>query len=217
MHCVALLFQLLSMSQSENDKMRILCLHGKMQSGRSFSNKIGGARRKLARVYDLHFLNGPIELQEESFAWWLRDENDNNKHVLVEAAFEHVARETKGQQYDAILGFSQGGTLATALALSGTVKGVQAVVTAGAPYIEEAFHVASSVAGDATVVQAALQIPKLHLAGETDTMVPMDSTRILSERGGNGEFMVHEKGHLFPTKAQSVNHMMDFLEKALQS
>jgi Serine hydrolase (FSH1) len=41
---------------------RILCLHGKFQSGAIMSNKIAGARRKLARVYQLDFLNGPILL-----------------------------------------------------------------------------------------------------------------------------------------------------------
>lgn len=210
---LSILFHLLSMSQApDNMKRRILCLHGKMQSGEIFSNKISGARRKLARVYDLQFLDGPIRLQDGGFAWWLRDEN--NEHILVEGAFEHVARETEGQTYDAILGFSQGGTLATALAFSGTVKGVRAVVTAGAPFVQEAFDVAKFLGGD-EAAKDGLVIPKLHFAGETDAMIPVDSTRMLSERGGNGDFVVHEEGHLFPTKAQYVNHMMDFIDKSL--
>lgn len=66
-------------------KIRILCLHGKMQSASVFKNKIGGARRKLERNCDLYFLDGPITIDqiknisetnmgEASYAWWTRNE-----------------------------------------------------------------------------------------------------------------------------------------------
>ena len=47
-------------------KPRILCLHGKAQTAESFPKKIGGARRKLERAFDLTFLDGPIDLEEVS-------------------------------------------------------------------------------------------------------------------------------------------------------
>jgi len=49
------------------------------------------------------------------------------------------------------------------------------------------------------------------LAGETDAMVSLDWTRELVESGGNGEFIVHEQGHLFPTRSARVKEMLDFL------
>lgn len=215
-------------------KLRILCLHGKYQNGPSFSNKIAGARRKLSRAYDLHFLDGPIVLAGEGeeddgggggggsvdsydspqpLAWWLRDEL--GKHSLIREAFEHVIQATDGQPYDALLGFSQGGTLATALAVGGIVPGVRAVVTAGAPIVEEAFVVAEGMATSDDVVRKGLDVPKLHLAGERDGMVPVESTRGLCQRAGNGELVVHEQGHLFPTRAVRVNRVMEFLAEFL--
>jgi len=63
--------------------------------------------------------------------------------------------------------------------------------------------------------QHGLTIPKLHLAGETDLMVPVHSTRTLSERAGNGELVIHEQGHLFPTRANCVNRILDFLDESI--
>ena len=96
-----------SSSSDDKSKPRILCLHGRYQSGSIFRNKIAGARRKLEREYELHFLDGPILLNEEEkvYGWWNRDEN--GKHTLVEEAFEYVIEQTKAEQYDAIIGFSQ--------------------------------------------------------------------------------------------------------------
>lgn len=231
-----------ALSSNADGKMRILCLHGKMQSAKSFSNKIAGARRKLERVYDLHFLNGPIVLGnkpsddtsgvgESLYAWWNRDAS-TGQHTQVREAFDYIQEQTADQNYDAILGFSQGGTLATALVLSGIMPGVRAVVTSGAPHVNEVFQVASElsatnvVAGSNNEVTLSNMnsnsvfcegkaIPKFHFAGERDELVTMDSTRALSENGGNGLLEVHEQGHLFPTRALRVNQVLRFLEEAL--
>ena len=210
-------------SRTTSSLPRILCLHGKYQSATSFANKIGGARRKLAREFDLHFLDAPIVLDdsplgnEDARAWWLRQEDDGGgggggggfKHVLVPEAIEYIKHETKGSEYCAILGFSQGGTLATALAVSGVIR-VRALVTAGAPDAADVFDRIDST-------EAGLAIPKLHFAGETDGLVPVESTRQLCTRAGHGQLVCHEKGHLFPTKAEYVNQMIDFLRENVKS
>jgi predicted esterase len=214
------LFAAMSTSPLESRKMkRILCLHGKMQSGAIMSNKIAGARRKLAREYDLHFLDAPIVLTSEGgsemgpqLAWWTR--NEDGKHILVQEAFDYVLQKTKGESYDALLGFSQGGVLATALSLSGAFPDVRAVVTAGSPMVDEAFQVAMDMADEATV-ENGKNIPKYHFAGETDVMVPVESSRTMCEEGGSGVLVLHEKGHMFPTRAQYVNEMMEFLSESL--
>ena len=132
---------------------------------------------------------------------------------MVQEAFDYVAEKTQNENFDAIIGFSQGGTLATALALSGILPNVKAVVTAGAPNIPEAFEVANKLAESQSdwSVGAGRDIPKFHLAGETDAMVSLDWTRELVESGGNGKFIVHEQGHLFPTRAARVKEILDFL------
>jgi predicted esterase len=195
------------------------------------ANKIAGARKKFQRVYELDFLDAPLvigmddESPQESatdspnttdrpLAWWQKDEN--GKHVQLNDAFEYVINSTKGKDYDAIMGFSQGGLLGTALVLTGAFPKVKAVLTAGSPFVEDVFQCAESLAMDHDTIQRGKSIPKLHFAGETDSMVPVESTKTLCDQGGNGRFVLHEKGHLFPTKAQYVNLMLDFFEKALQ-
>lgn len=220
-------------NDADGSKPRILCLHGKFQSASTFSNKISGARRKISRQYDLHFIDGPILLPQDHNdneedtscddlslaprAWWLR--SDDGKHTLVREAFEYITAQTEPDSYDAIIGFSQGGALATALALSGSFPNVRAVLTVGAPFIPEAFEAASDLArsnDNDWSIEKGLKIPKLHLAGEKDTMVSVDWTMPLCEKGGNGKLIVHEQGHIFPTRSARVKEMLDFLGESLK-
>ena len=205
-------------NNTQHIKPKILCLHGKYQSGAILRNKISGARRKLEREYELHFIDGPILLDNEEddgddvFSWWNRSKD--GKHTLVREAFEYVTEQTKTEQYDAIIGFSQGGTLATSLAVSGVLPSIRVCITAGSPYIPEAFEIATELSKTST--RNGLDIPKLHMAGETDEMVPVDSTSELCENGGNGQLIVHDQGHLFPTRSARVREILDFLAVALK-
>lgn len=221
-------------------KHRVLCLHGRCQSGAMLSNKIAGARKKFQRLYELDFLDGPLvvvaadadrtattngnpkeqQQQQQSqpsqqLAWWERD-SKTGRHVRVNEAFTYVMEEIDGRDYDAIIGFSQGGVLGASLVLTGAFPNVKAVLTAGSPFVQDAFECAKSLAPDQETIRSGLEIPKLHFAGLTDAMVPVDSTRRLCDEAGNGRVVTHEKGHLFPTKADYVNQMMQFLEDALR-
>jgi predicted esterase len=178
------------------------------------SNKIAGARKKLQRFYELEFLDGPLVVNdEEQRAWWERDQSGN--HINIQQSFEYVFESTKGKDYHAILGFSQGGLLGTALVLTGAFPKVKAVLTAGSPFVEDAFQCGEALAPDTDTIHRGKSIPKLHFAGQTDEMVPVKSTKRLCEEGGNGHLRLHEKGHLFPTKAAYVNEMLEFFEKSL--
>ena len=216
------------------EKPRILCLHGKYQSGAIFSNKIAGARRKLERNYDLHFLDGPIRLEggfggttdsrsdnkkddePAYYAWWHKDDQ-TGQHTLVKEGLEYVLQHIADQDkcYDAVIGFSQGGVVATALCCSGRVPSLRAVVTAGSPMVEEAFFVAGAMADNNNNNSGYQNVPKLHMAGETDAMIPVASTEALCERGGHGELIKHDQGHLFPTRSVRVQAVLDFLEASL--
>lgn len=221
-------------------KPRILCLHGYYQHASIFANKIAGARRKIEREYDLHFLDGPILLPpletsdtaidefgaEEptsllslpSRGWWCKSEAGD--YSLIHEAFEYISRHIKEEcaQYDAIIGFSQGGTLATALAVSGIIgPNLRAVVTAGAPYNQQVFQIALELQSTSPndVVNGFDNVPKLHFAGSTDALVSMESTSELCRIGGSGELIVHDQGHLFPTRSARVKEILDFLDVAL--
>ncbi|KAL3790004.1 hypothetical protein ACHAWO_002058 [Cyclotella atomus] len=218
-----------SSTAAASKKPKILCLHGKFQNAATFSNKIAGARRKLAREYDLHFIDGPIVLEEGYDgatldendllrSWWVRSSEE--RHILVREALEYAIGQTDRHEMDAILGFSQGGTLATALALSGAFPNLKCVVTAGAPFVTEALDEAAILAEEYSdcitgnsdsLYEAGLRIPKFHMAGENDALVPAESTKLLCEKGGSGTFVMHEQGHLFPTRSGRVQEVLDFL------
>ena len=301
--------------------LRILCLHGRCQSGAIFANKIGGARRKLAKVYELDFVDALYPVDDDDndndndegedttattgggtksrgggsggLGWWTRrsdgTHNMDQLHAAMDHVRSHIQRKKQQQQqqqqdprddyYDAVVGFSQGGLLATALVLSGDLGKVQAVITASSPYVPEVFHVAhersirkshsrSSRTGTTATETTATgttatpttansnrgeddnddtmraspsrtattttttttiadsssspsfccweqgyAVPKLHFAGDADTMIPLHMVELLCQAGGNGHIIRHEKGHLFPTNALHVNAMMEFLKE----
>jgi len=217
----------LFMTAAENArKPKILCLHGKFQNASTFSNKIAGARRKIARGYDMLFIDGPIVLEDgykgdpvnkdnPPRAWWLRSEDGS--HIFVRDALVHAIGQCNREEIDVILGFSQGGTLATALASSGAFPNLKCVITAGAPYVADAFDEAAKLAEEyqndksTSLYELGLGIPKFHMAGENDALVAVESTESLCEKGGSGTFVVHEQGHLFPTRALRVQQVLDFL------
>jgi predicted alpha/beta hydrolase family esterase len=95
------------------------------------------------------------------------------------------------------------------------------VVTAGAPMITEAFENAAILADEykkeesISLYDLGLRIPKFHMAGENDALVALESTKQLCEKGGSGTFVVHEQGHLFPTRSGRVQLVLDFLAKHL--
>jgi hypothetical protein len=121
------------------------------------SNKIGGAKRKLAKMYDLDFLDGPIleapsdENVPRQYAWWIR--NEQGQDILMQECFDYVLDQTENKQYDAILGFSQGGLLATALVSSGRMTGIKAVVTAGAPFVQDVWDFCMAPTDDDSVAE----------------------------------------------------------------
>ncbi len=122
-------------------KPRLLSLHGKAQTAESFSKKIGGARRKLERHYDLTFLDGPIGLEEVAVsppatgasvsvntgkAWFLREPLEGKpgefRYLKLAEAMKYVTDyASMNGPFDGLMGFSQGGTLAAALATSGAI------------------------------------------------------------------------------------------------
>ena len=229
-------------------KLKILCLHGRQQSAAMMSNKIAGARKKLQRVYELDFLDAPFEIEQEvgttticstttttksattlsddqqqsqqqrQLEWWTSSNHNTNSNSMKEA-YEYVIESTKDKNYDAIIGFSQGGLLGTAMVSLGYFPTVRAVVTAGSPYRTEPFFIINLMEEQQKEQEEeeGNNVPKLHFAGETDSMVPIESTKLLCEHGGNGRIIIHEKGHLFPTKAAYVNEMLDFLKLSLES
>lgn len=223
-------------------KPAILCLHGRQQNAATFALKISGARKKLSRIYECDFLDGPILIPpishpdntaHEGRAWW--EKNESGSIVGIQEAFDHVSqhvrrrREEGRVEYCAILGFSQGGTLAASLAIAGgkdIIPNVQAVITSGSPMVEEAVEYASSLrrrqrdgSGGSPVLdfECLPAVQMLHFAGETDAMVSIESTERLSEVSGVGEVRIHDRGHMFPTRSADVRAMLEFLERHVVS
>ncbi|KAJ1988954.1 Ovarian cancer-associated protein 2 [Dimargaris cristalligena] len=117
-----------------NGKLRILCLHGHVQSGPVFRAKTGSLRKGLKQVAEFEYISSPLPVElshaspsdeprdnasdgavkEEPKLGWFRVTNDASGHRLhdLQKCLDTIkhALETMGP-FDGILGFSQGAAI----------------------------------------------------------------------------------------------------------
>jgi predicted esterase len=164
----------------------------------------------------------PQKTQHRCCRFHQEDGGANQKLGIIHSSMRHLNTSQnmsrKNVYSTMLLGFSQGGTLATALAVSGILgPNLRAVVTAGAPYNQQVFQFALELqsASPNDVVNGFDNVPKLHFAGLTDALVSIESTSELCRSGGGGKLILHDQGHLFPTRSARVKEILDFLDVAL--
>lgn len=64
--------------------------------------------------------------------------------------------------------------------------------------------------------ESIVEIPTLHIFGETDNIIPNDMSMMLSETFAEPEILVHPGGHYFPATAQQKQFFIRFLQNRLQ-
>uniref|UniRef100_A0A0G4G556 Serine hydrolase domain-containing protein n=1 Tax=Chromera velia CCMP2878 TaxID=1169474 RepID=A0A0G4G556_9ALVE len=182
-----------------SDKLRVVCLHGKWQNAESFRKKLGSFRKNLKSLVDFEFVNAPFLIREETagdktaadgeegedgYEWFQKKKDPESAGVVhyegateaVKAVRDFIA--DKGP-FDGILGFSQGGLVASLLAhLSESVRFV-IIVAAFTPQGANVRHLL-----DRCLVSAGAKreetVPTLHVFGEGDTLITPDRSRELA-------------------------------------
>ncbi|XP_076656152.1 esterase AGAP003155 [Halictus rubicundus] len=199
-----------------NIKLRILAIHGYAQSDTIFYTKLGSLRKGLKKEVEFVFLRAPhnvpmklnfgIDESEEGYGWWFNTEDHVFKATVPSklcVGFEDsVASIEKTFQesgpFDGILGFSQGAAFATILCYMQQKKLLQAAFNFA--IIISGFH--SLCAPHATYYNDKLDIPSLHIYGETDQVIPTEMAEKVHELFINKKIIKHEGGHYIPSKKE---------------
>lgn len=239
---------------SQGRKLRILCLHGKMQNKDVFRKKLGRIPHKLRNLAELIIINAPYVLDQSldtnadsdeavsGRSWYLREFDGGP--VITESLLESLDYIKdiwrRCGPFDGILGFSMGGTMAGLLASGWTTNidrktpnnlhthkelfdseyssliGLRFVMCAGAVdipsqldslYLETQGH----------QLQISPNIKSLHIAGKSDTSVPISSSLALAQRFNSPVIVQHEEGHHIPMKAPILSEIVKFVDSISDS
>ncbi|XP_078035383.1 esterase AGAP003155 [Augochlora pura] len=197
-----------------NTKLRIIAIHGYAQSDSIFYTKLGSLRKGFKKEVEFTFLRAPhnvsmksnfgIDESGEGYGWWFNTEDHIFKAITpsplcvgFEDSIELIKKEfQKSGPFDGILGFSQGGAFATILCCMQQKK-----------LLEFQFNFAIIISGfkslcapHAIYYDDKINIPSLHIYGDTDQIIPTEMAEKVSELFINKKIVKHEGGHYIPSK-----------------
>ncbi|KAE8368121.1 serine hydrolase FSH [Aspergillus caelatus] len=158
--------------------MRFLCLHGGGTNAKIFEIQVGGLKQKLeSRGYQLAFVNEHRTELQDIFDGPFYDHYPrglSSPGPYLTASFAHVYRITsKTGPFDAVIGFSQGAALASALLIhhhdkiaeSESLFKVGVSICAGTPYETSGISKLNPKPGTASI-----HIPTAHIVGMQDPL-----------------------------------------------
>ncbi|XP_060114710.1 esterase OVCA2 [Heteronotia binoei] len=211
--------------------LRLLCLHGYRQDGRSFRARCGALRKALRGRAELLMVDAPhvvaaqpgeanlLELSEGSArGWWFSNPQEGTFSALeetlsckgLEESLEAVAAACREHSpIDGLVGFSQGAALAGIIC---------ALKQRGDPCFQ--FDFAILIAGfisraldHQNYYQEPIRVPSLHVLGETDRVIPAEMSQELASHFTEPLFLTHPGGHFVPVSAAQKKTYLDFLDQ----
>ncbi|KAG7387614.1 Family of serine hydrolases 3 [Phytophthora pseudosyringae] len=221
------------------NKFRVLCLHGYRQDALKLRGRIAALRRTFKSSVEFVCLDAPFEVpydptseehanKYESLAsgetgenvkqlkWcdFTRDE-ETGQYLLtrVEEAIEYVATFVKNEgPFDGIFGFSQGGTMASLILQ-------RQVSTPESPFaFRFAFFVSAGAVGDSKYrSDVKVDMPSLHIIGETDAVVDNERSLALKDFFVNPKVLMHPGGHYIPTNKEPKDAYRAFFKELRES
>lgn len=226
-----------STSGSGGGKLKVLCLHGFMQTHVTFREKSGSFRKSLkSHCGDWVFCEGPypavaaeagVEAEGdggEGRSWWRWEDEEGverpskaAKYLGVDETLALLRRELNVHRPDALLGFSQGATAAALLLASLAQQQEQQEEQQHVPRL--AILAGAFLPRDerwvGLLTASPPQVPTLFLSGEGDQLVPPERTRALMEHfGGSKELLLHPGAHYVPAmKGEMKEQAVAFVER----
>ncbi|XP_055538560.1 esterase AAEL000016 [Wyeomyia smithii] len=212
-------------------KLKILALHGYRQNGDSLKSKLGSFRKFISKYAELVFVTAPhiapplpdsdpgTESDPAQRSWWFNKDdgtfkgtNKNGPAVGFEESLKLVEKTWKAEQCCGLLGFSQGACFAGLLC---------DLSARGMTCIKPEFAVLSSGFRSGSLVhlnyyENKVQIPSLHIFGESDEIIPKGLSIALAETFVDPQILVHPGGHFLPAQAAQKQTYVDFFRERLQ-
>ncbi|KAG5317621.1 OVCA2 Esterase, partial [Pseudoatta argentina] len=217
------------MMLATKSKLRILTLHGYMQSDVIFSAKLGSLRKGFKKEIDFTFIRAPHKVpsqnktgqedtDENGYGWWFNTEDHVFKATVPSnlcvgfkdsvAVIEKVLSEQG--PFDGILGFSQGAAFVSILCAMKKKKILQIKFD----FVIMISGFKSLCAPHAKYYDEEIDMPSLHIYGENDQVIPTVMAEQISCLFSNKKELRHKGGHYVPSKKDIYrDFVMEMLSK----
>ncbi|EDW96144.1 esterase CG5412 [Drosophila yakuba] len=211
------------------EKVRVLCLHGYRQNGETFKSKLGSFRKFANKYAEFVFITAPhVAKAQESAAepvpeqrsWWANKDDGSFKGTNKGGpafGFQESLRSveeawrTQGP-FQGLLGFSQGACFVGLIC--GLAKKKLTSIRPEFAVLASGFLSGSLV--HMSAYEEAINIPTLHIYGQTDEIIPKEMSESLTAHFKNAEVLEHTGGHYFPATAQQKQTFINFFQDRLQ-
>ncbi|VDI62495.1 Hypothetical predicted protein [Mytilus galloprovincialis] len=187
---------------SNEQPLKILCIHGYRQNGKVFRERTGAFRKIIKKHADLVFITAPnrvppLETDGEAAdstvdtdarGWWFSRSEDNYYNPLdytdsskgFEDSLQCIIQTFKEQgPFDGILAFSQGAAFLSLLC---------------------------------SIQQKGTEIPTLHVFGETDKVIAKEMSEDLLQCYKEPMVLQHTGGHFIPAASAQKKKYLEFLD-----
>ncbi|XP_034949593.1 esterase OVCA2 [Chelonus insularis] len=208
---------------TSSEKLRVLALHGYYQSNTIFSGKLGSLRKSFKQKVDFIFAQAPHVVPPHQFdneenevdgrGWWFNTEDHifkatvpSNLSVCFEESVKVIEKIFEEQgPFDGILGFSQGASFVSILCSMqqkkiSPIKFNFAIMISGFK---------SLCAPHAVFYDEQINLPSLHVYGESDKIIPIEMATDLANLFINKKVVIHEGGHFVPGKKHIYNDFIN--------
>lgn len=209
-------------------KLKVLALHGYRQNGDSFKSKLGSLRKFINKYAELVFVTAPhvapameggSEPDLGQRSWWFNKDdgtfkgtNRQGPAIGFEESLKLVEKVWKEEACSGLLGFSQGACF-VGLLCDLSARGMTS--------IKPEFAVLSSGFRSGSLVhlnyyENKVQIPSLHIYGESDEIIPKEMSQALVSTFVDPQIMTHPGGHFLPAQAVQKPAYVEFFSERLQ-
>jgi predicted esterase len=210
----------------------VLCLHGYSQSSSVLQSHMRRVTERLSHRARFEFVDGPFTVPQmmdpskTGCSWWIpkRDGAGDWEYEGVDAALETLAAANRaetarhGHGFAGLLGFSQGGALASlVLALrehteQSPLPELRFAVFAGA-FAYRAAKPSYAHLLDCSDGQSSLHLPTLHFVGERDTIITSARSAQLEALCSEDARVLcrHSGGHVVPAGTAALEAFDSFL------
>ncbi|XP_022086799.1 esterase OVCA2-like [Acanthaster planci] len=212
-----------SSASGASDKLKILCIHGYRQNAQIFRERTGALRKIIKKYTELVFISAPNKVLpaegEEDLdqrGWWFSTIDHTFKANQVcdvnpglQESLTTVAQTFNDLgPFDGVLAFSQGAAFAAILCA------LQNQGDTRFPFkfaiLVASFRSLSS--NHAAFYANPINCPTLHVFGDTDGVIPRESSEDLLPVFVNPQILNHPGGHFVPASAPQKKVYLEFLE-----